>query len=317
MLALSRQAGTVRLSQVGPPQRGPEEALVRVQMAGICNTDLEIARGYMGFDGVLGHEFVGVVEDCADASWVGARVTGEINLACGHCALCQRGLPRHCSQRTVLGILGKDGAFAEYLTLPVANLHRVPEGLSNQSACFVEPLAACFEILEQVTFAPNDRVAVLGDGKLGQLAALVLTSQGHDAVLVGKHDDKLQRARQLGLRTAIARELSYKTYDVVVEATGSPTGLALAVALTRPRGTLVLKSTYHGAVSLDTAPLVIDEIHLVGSRCGPFPPAIAAIASEQLVPAALIDEVFPLRDGERAFERAAQPGVLKVLLQMA
>lgn len=298
------------------PRPGPDEALVRVKVAGICNTDLEIVRGYMSFEGVLGHEFVGVVQECSDPSWLGVRVAGEINLACQRCALCQRGLARHCPERTVLGILGKDGAFAEYVTLPIVNLHRVPEALSDRAACFVEPIAACFEILEQVRVQPEERLAVLGDGKLGILAALVLQSQGLSPVLVGKHADKLARARQLGVQTAIAADLPRKAYDVVVEATGSPSGMQLAIDLVRPRGTLVLKSTYHGPLSLNAAPLVIDEISLVGSRCGPFSPALAQLAGGKLKPEALIDEVFPLHAAEQALERAAQPGVLKVLLSM-
>ena len=298
------------------PRPTRDEALIRVTLAGVCNTDLEIARGYMGFEGVLGHEFVGIVEACSDPSWLGVRVAGEINLACQRCTLCQRGLSRHCPSRTVLGILGKDGAFAQYVTLPIVNLHRVPEALSDRAACFVEPIAACFEILEQVRIAPDDRVAVLGDGKLGLLASLVLQSQGLSPVLVGKHADKLGRAHKLGVQTAFAADLPRKAYDVVVEATGSPSGMQLAIDLVRPRGTLVLKSTYHGALTLDAAPLVIDEISLVGSRCGPFSPAIAQLAGGKLNPEPLIDAVFPLHAAAQALEHAAQPGVLKVLLSM-
>ncbi|MEY4582673.1 MAG: hypothetical protein RL701_7376 [Pseudomonadota bacterium] len=321
MLALQRQGGTVALRDLAVPRPAAAEALVRVRMAGICNTDLELARGYMSFDGVLGHEFVGVVEACRDASWLGARVAGEINLACHCCELCQRGLSRHCPQRRVLGILGKDGAFAQFLTLPIANLHRVPEGLSDRQACFVEPLAACFQILEQVPIDASDKVVVLGDGKLGLLAALTLRSHGANPLLLGKHESKLARARALGLRTTSASAsagLARKTFDVVVEATGSPSGLQLAVELTRPRGTLVLKSTHHGPVTLDAAPLVIDEIHLVGSRCGPFEPALALLTqgSAGVATDALIDDVFALRDAERALARATEPGVLKVLLEM-
>lgn len=316
MLAVTRSSNTVAVREMAAPRPGPDEALVRVSVAGICNTDLEIARGYMGFEGVLGHEFVGVVQECSDASWLGARVAGEINLACQRCELCRRGLGRHCPTRTVLGILGKDGAFASYLTLPIVNLHRIPEMLSDRAACFVEPLAACFEILEQVRVLPDDRVVVLGDGKLGVLAALVLQSQGARPVLLGKHARKLARARQLGLSTALAADLPRKAYDVVVEATGSPTGMQLAIDLVRPRGTLVLKSTYHGALTLNAAPLVIDEITLVGSRCGPFSPALAELAAGKLQPEALIDDVFPLHAAEQALQRAAEPGVLKVLLSM-
>ena len=314
MLALHRQGGTLTVRHLPVPRPAAGEALIRVHVAGVCNTDLEIARGYMGFEGVLGHEFVGTVEQCDDDAWLGARVAGEINLACGHCDTCRRGLGRHCPTRRVLGILGKDGAFAEFLTLPVTNLHRVPEGLSDSAACFVEPVAACFEILEQVAIGPQDRVAILGDGKLAQLAALVLTSQGVQALVVGKHASKLARAEALGLRVACAAELEPKSFDIVVEATGSPSGMQLAIQLTRPRGTLVLKSTYHGPLSFDAAPLVIDELKLVGSRCGPFQPAIAALGAARLRPEPLIDASFALHDAERALARAAEPGVLKVLL---
>lgn len=317
MLAFARHEDHVGLREVAVPRPEAGEALVRVRAAGICNTDLEIIRGYMSFEGTLGHELVGVVEDCADASWLGARVTAEINLACQHCEMCQRGLQRHCPTRRVLGILGKDGAFAEYVTLPIANLHRVPEGLSDRAACFIEPLAACFEILEQVAIAPCDRVAVLGDGKLGTLTAMVLSNHGTPPVLVGKHATKLARAQRMGIRATLAHELTPKSYDVVIEATGSPSGMALATNLVRPRGTIVLKSTYHGALTLQAAPWVIDELTIVGSRCGPFPPALAELTAGRLLPEELIDAVFPLHDAERAVQYAAEGGVLKVLLQMS
>lgn len=315
MLALTRHDSQLGMRQIDMPVRKPGEALVRVRMAGICNTDLEIARGYMSFEGVLGHEFIGEVVEADDAHWLGARVAGEINLACRKCETCARGLARHCPNRTVLGILGKDGAFAEYLTLPIANLHRVPDTLSDRAACFVEPIAACYEILEQVPLKGHERIAVLGDGKLGQLVAMVLHERAAAPILVGKHEPKLQRARARGLRTAYAGELAHKSFDVVVEATGSPSGMQAALQLVRPRGTLVLKSTYHGALTLDAAPLVIDEITLVGSRCGPFVPAIASLAAHKLQPDSLIDAVFPLSEAYEALQRAGEPGVLKVLLQ--
>lgn len=315
MLALTRHDAQLGLRHVDVPQRKAGEALVRTRMAGVCNTDLEIARGYMGFEGVLGHEFVGEVVECDDAHWLGARVAGEINLACAKCELCERGLGRHCPHRSVLGISGKDGAFAEYLTLPIANLHRVPDGLPDRAACFVEPIAACYEILEQVPLRCDEHIAVLGDGKLGQLIAMVLQERGLSPILLGKHEAKLQRARDRGLHTADAARLRRKSFDVVVEATGSPSGMQTALHLLRPRGTLVLKSTYHGALTFDAAPLVIDEITLVGSRCGPFVPAIASLAAHKLQPDSLIDAVYPLAEAERALQKAAEPGVLKVLLQ--
>jgi threonine dehydrogenase-like Zn-dependent dehydrogenase len=316
MLALCRTESAVTLQQVAVPERGPGEALVRVRMAGICSTDLEIARGYMGFRGVLGHEFVGEVQAADDAQLIGTRVAGEINLACGHCPICKRGLGRHCPQRTVLGILGKDGCFAEYLTLPVQNLHPVPASLSDRTACFVEPVAACYEITEQLYVAPHDRIAVLGDGKLGQLIASVLAEQGATPTLICKHARKRQLAEARGLQTATLSELEAKSFDVVVEATGSPEGMQRAIELVRPRGSIVLKSTYHGVLSFDAAPLVIDELTVIGSRCGPFAPALAGLASRSLSPDSLIDSVYPLVDAEQALQKAAEPGVLKVLLQM-
>jgi threonine dehydrogenase-like Zn-dependent dehydrogenase len=319
MQALRRTGTHVKLTEREVPVCRPGEALIRVRMAGICNTDLEIARGYMSFEGTLGHEFVGEVVDVAAEGakdWLGRRVAGEINLACHRCDLCRRNLPRHCQNRTVLGIAGKDGAFAEYLTLPLENLHQVPDALSDRAACFVEPLAACYEILEQVSIEQGTRVAVLGDGKLGQLTARVLQACGLTPVLVGKHDDKLARASQRGVQTAKATDLAANSCDLVIEATGNATGMHLALHLLRPRGTLVLKSTYHGALTLDAAPIVIDEITVIGSRCGPFPPALQALSKHSIDPESMIDAVFPLADAERALEVAARPALLKVLVQM-
>ena len=317
MKALCRTESAVKLAAVEPPAPGADEALIQIRLAGICSTDLEIARGYMAFRGVLGHEFVGVVAEACDATWRGARVVGEINLNCGSCGMCERGLGRHCPNRSVLGIAGKDGCFAEYVTLPLANLHRVPNQLSDRAACFTEPIAACFEIFEQLPIERTDRVAVLGDGKLGLLAALVLATRGIDPILAGKHERKLALAQARGLRTATPDQLDAKAFDFVIEATGSPSGMQRAVELVRPRGTVVLKSTYHGALSLDAAPIVIDEISVVGSRCGPFPPALDALAARHIDPQPLIDAEFELADAERALERAGQPGVLKVLLQVS
>lgn len=319
MQALRRTGTDLTLTEQTVPVCRRGEALIRVRMAGICNTDLEIARGYMNFEGTLGHEFVGEVVDVAadgGKDWIGARVAGEINLACHHCDLCQRNLPRHCQNRTVLGIAGKDGAFAQYLTLPLENLHRVPNTLSDKAACFIEPIAACYEILEQVTIEPGTTIAVLGDGKLGQLTAQVLHARGLTPVLVGKHEAKLARARARGVQTAKADDLAANSCDVVIEATGNATGMQLALRLLRPRGTLVMKSTYHGALTLDAAPIVIDEITLIGSRCGPFAPAVNALKTHALDPEAMIDAVFPLAEAKRAIEEAARSEVLKVLLQM-
>jgi 2-desacetyl-2-hydroxyethyl bacteriochlorophyllide A dehydrogenase len=316
MLALQRTAAGVELREVERPVRGPGEALVRVRMAGICNTDLEIARGYMDFFGTLGHEFVGEIVEAENKNWVGTRVSGEINLSCGQCKFCSRGLGRHCPTRTVLGIAGKAGCFAEYVTLPERNLHRVPERVADPLACFIEPVAACFEVVEQVRISPRDRIVVLGDGKLGQLLAMVLVDQGHAPTLAGKHPEKLERASARGIATASPDALERKSFDIVIEATGSPSGMQRAIELVRPRGTLVLKSTYHGQLSFDAAPLVIDEITLVGSRCGPFQPAIASLASGDLRAETLVDEIFSFAEAPAAFERAGCKNTLKVLLRM-
>jgi threonine dehydrogenase-like Zn-dependent dehydrogenase len=315
MLALTADP-TLALSERDVPHRKPGEALVRLRLAGICNTDLEIVRGYMGFRGVLGHEALGDVVECDDAAWIGKRVVCEINLNCGRCAFCADGLGRHCPTRTVLGILGKDGCFAEYMTAPVRNLLEVPAEIEDERAVLTEPLAAAFAILEQVDVRAGQRVAVLGDGKLGLLSALALLGASAEVHLVGKHADKMAIAAARGARTHRHDEDIAGGFDVVVEATGSPDGLARAIALTRPRGTLVLKSTFHGATPVAMAPLVIDELTLVGSRCGLFPPALAAHASKRIDVGPLISARFPLRDGLAAFEGAGRSGVLKVLLDM-
>jgi threonine dehydrogenase-like Zn-dependent dehydrogenase len=315
--ALRLENGTVALAELPRPEPLRDEALVRVSMAGICNTDLELARGYMEYAGVLGHELCGVVERCDDPSWIGKRVAAEINLPCGRCETCARGMGRHCPTRTVMGILGKQGCFAEHVTLPLANLHALPDALDDVRACFVEPTAAAFEVLEQVPIATHSRVAVLGDGKLGLLVAQVLSQHGADTLVVGRHPRKLEVARALGLSVAAsADELPGKAFDVVVEATGSPDGMKTAIALTRPRGTIVLKSTYHGELRLNAAPIVIDELTLIGSRCGPFEPAIAALASGRVRPESMVDAVLPLHEAAAALQRAALPGTLKVLVDM-
>lgn len=310
------ERGVLALCDRPQPTPNAGEALVRVAMAGICNTDLELTRGYMSFSGVLGHELYGVVESAPDARLVGRRVAGEINLACGACALCAQGLGRHCPKRSVLGILGKDGCFAEYVTLPVANLQLVPDRIPDELACFIEPTAAACEILEQVQVRARDRVAVLGDGKLGLLCAQLLLTTSCKLTLIGKHDKKLALARARGIETRAADGVEPRSFDIVIEATGSPEGMALATSLVRPRGTIVLKSTYHGTLSIDLAPFVIDELTIVGSRCGPFAPAIAALASGEIDPRPMIDAVVPLSNAAEAIETAAKPGVLKVLLDM-
>jgi threonine dehydrogenase-like Zn-dependent dehydrogenase len=296
------------------PEAAAGMALVRVAIAGICNTDLEIARGYMSFRGVLGHEFAGVVEEGPE-TWRGQRVVGEINFACGRCPTCQRGLRRHCPARSVMGILDADGAFAEYAAVPVANLHRIPDSLADQAAVFTEPLAAAFEILEQIELGDAQRALVLGDGKLGLLVAQVLERAGLRVLAVGKHRDKLEILESRGIETRLLRDWQPDaSADLTVEATGSAAGFEQAVRATRPRGTLVLKSTVAKWPQVDLAPLVIHEIQLIGSRCGPFEPALAALAAGDIEVEQLIGERWPLSRADEALRRAAAPGLLKVLL---
>lgn len=305
----------LQLRDVPEPEPGPGEARIRVLLAGICRTDVELVQGYMGFRGTLGHEFVGVVEACDETGWVGSRVCGEINLGCGACGRCRSGLARHCAARRVLGILDKDGCFAEYVTLPIRNLVRLPAAVDDETAVFVEPLAAAFEILEQIDIEARDRVLVLGDGKLGLLICMALAPTGCDLHALGRHPEKLAIAERAGAHTWTPAQPPDDEFDVVVEATGGPDGFERAVALTRPRGTLVLKSTLHEATPFRMAPVVIDELTIVGSRCGPFGPAVTALASGAVNPAPLISATFGLEYGLRALEHAREPGVLKVLLR--
>ena len=314
MQALTWDGARAAVGERPEPRGDAERVVVRVTLAGVCNTDLEITRGYMSFRGVLGHELVGVVAD-GPPEWRGRRVVGEINFACGRCPTCAAGLGRHCPTRTVMGILGADGAFAEYVAVPVANLHAVPDGVADEAAVFCEPLAAAFEILEQVPAAAQARCVVLGDGKLGLLAAQVLAAAGARVLAVGRHRDKLALLARRGIETVTADAWDRARADVVVEATGSAEGFAQAVAATRPRGTVVLKSTVAHGAPLNLAPVVIDEITIVGSRCGPFAPALAALASDSVDVRSMISGRRPLRDGAEALRLAAQPGVIKVLLE--
>ncbi len=289
------------------------ESLVRVSRAGICNTDLEIVKGYMGFHGVLGHEFVGVVQDGA---LKGERVVGEINAYCGDCPTCRRGDPTHCPNRTTLGIMDRDGAFAEYLTLPTRNLHRVPNNVSDCQAVFAEPLAAACEITDRLHIRPTDLVCVLGDGKLGLLVAQVLTLTGCRLIVVGHNADKLAILRRRNIDTRLELELDAGGFDYVIDCTGQASGFDLARRLVRPRGTLVLKSTFHGGQETAFAPLVVDEISIVGSRCGPFAPALRLLEQKLVDVESMISAEFPIAQGVAAFDQAAAQGVLKVLLRM-
>ena len=297
------------------PQADDATALVRVHLAGICATDLQIFRGYMGFQGVPGHEFVGEV--CAGpATLLGQRVVGEINFACGRCPVCAQGLGRHCPTRRVMEILHADGSFAEYVSVPVSNLHPVPASVADEAAVFTEPLAAAFEILEQVHVQSSTDVVVLGDGKLGLLCAQVLHSTGARVCVVGKHPHKLSLLHQCGIPTAVLTDWQPRPADVVVEATGSTTGLQLAMTILRPRGTLVLKSTVATAHALSLAPLVINEITVIGSRCGRFPPALQALVHHRVAVTPLIDTIYPLAEGLAAVAHASRPGTLKILLRV-
>jgi alcohol dehydrogenase len=314
MLAVHLENRRVMLRQARRPRGRPGFALVRVRYAGICNTDIELLRGYYGFRGRPGHEFVGEVVE-GSPELVGKKVVGEINLNCGECAWCRRGLGRHCPRRTVLGIVGHPGAMAEYLTLPERNLHVVPDGLPLEHAVFVEPLAAACEVLEQVAIPPGAEAGVLGDGKLGLLVAQTLAARGARVHLFGRHRHKLGIAEQAGVTGELrGSRLPLAAYDYVVDATGSREGLAQAVAMCRPRGTVILKSTIHGVTRLEAAPVIVNEVTLVGSRCGPFEPAIELLASGRVRVADMVSERFPLEQAPAAFRRAQQKGVLKVLL---
>jgi threonine dehydrogenase-like Zn-dependent dehydrogenase len=320
MKALRFEHQQLHVADVPMPAAGGE-ALVRVTLSGICNTDLEIARGYAGFEGTLGHEFVGVIERVADTAAVlpapGTRVVGEINAGCGRCNLCRGGDSRHCANRTVLGISGRDGAHAEFLKLPAANLLAVPAEISDEQAVFTEPLAAACGILERTSITPHSRIAVIGDGKLGLLCAQVIATIAANVTLIGKHQSKLQIAARRGITTCFWEEKKNRAreFDLVVEASGSPSGFELALDLLRPRGVLVLKSTFHGVTEINAARIVVDEISVVGSRCSRFAPALELLKSGRIEVQNLISEEFALSQGVRAMARAADLGVMKVLLR--
>jgi len=333
MLAFRVHKGTLKQITRPLPKLRPGWALVRIRLAGICNTDVEILRGYHAFRGIPGHEFVGEVVDVAGVSaaakrvWIGKRVVGEINISCAShgfrpiCDFCKRGLTTHCARRTVLGIFGHDGAFAEYLSLPIANLHRLPGKITDEQAVFAEPLAAAYEILRQVNVRSFRSTAVLGDGKLAQLIARVLRTKLARLVMYGKHARKLQLARRAGIETQIVHgdERDHTklrdSFALVIEATGSPTGWRLAQEMTEPRGTLVLKSTFHGAAPVETWPIVVKELSIIGSRCGPFSNAISSLRSGKVDPRPLIMKTFSLTDAPEAIQFAQKTGAMKVLLK--
>ena len=320
MKAVWLENNKIELREIPHPQK-PNEALVKIRKAGICSTDLELVKGYYPYTGVLGHEFVGeVVASPLPVGEglgvrVGDRVVGEINAVCGECEQCLNGRPTHCENRTVLGIVNRDGTFAEFTRLPIANLHKVPASVSDEMAVFAEPLAAALEIQEQIKINPTDRVLLVGAGRLGQLIAQTLALTGCDLRVVARHARQQELLQARGIRIIAEEDVQRWRWDVVVEATGSPSGFTLARQAIRPRGTLVLKSTYKGEMNVNFSSIVVDEVNIIGSRCGPFEPALRLLESKQVDPTVLIDDEFSLNDALKAFERAAQAGTLKVLVQ--
>lgn len=323
MRALWLEKNKIELREIPQPQK-PNEALIKIRRAGICSTDLELVKGYYPYTGVLGHEFVGEVvaltpnpssEGRGESVKVGDRVVGEINAVCSQCEQCLNGRPTHCENRTVLGIVNRNGTFAEFTQLPITNLHKVPASVPDETAVFTEPLAAALEIQEQIKIKPNDRVLLIGAGRLGQLIAQTLALTGCDLRVVARHKRQQELLNARAIRIIAEEEIQRWRWDVVVEATGSPSGFTLARQAVRPRGTLVLKSTYKGEMNVNFSSIVVDEINIIGSRCGPFEPALRLMESKQVDPAVLIDEEFSLNEALKAFERAAQAGALKVLIQ--
>ncbi len=292
------------LIKEGPQPVKPGEALIKIRKAGICGTDLELVKGYYPYTGILGHEFVGEVVESQDPSWVGRRVVGEINVVCGACEQCQNERKSHCENRSVLGIINRDGVFAEYTTLPLLNLHVVPDEVSDEAAVFTEPLAAALEIQQQVQIHPTDRVLLIGAGRLGQLIAQTLALTGCDLRVVARHTHQKSLLTGRGIRLIDEADVQRWRYDLVVEATGSPSGFELARRALRPRGVLVLKSTYKGDMTANFSSIVVDEIQIVGSRCGPFEPALRLLAQKQVDPTGLIAADFRLGDGLNAFREA-------------
>ena len=302
------------LTDYPKPKSG--ESLVKVKLAGICGTDLEILHGYMSYKGIPGHEFVGVVEDSENKDLIGKRVVGEINAGCKTCTSCINGLERHCPNRTVLGILNRDGAFAQYLSLPEKNLHVVPDSIKDEQAVFVEPLAAAFEIIEQIHIEPNWEIAIVGDGRLAQLVVRVLKISCPNITCFGRHEKKLELLKKLGIKTKIGIDSNdEKKYDLVIEATGNDSGFSDTMKLIRPRGTVILKSTIASQNKLDLTPAVVNEVTVIGSRCGIFRPAINALESGSVSVEELVDSIYPLEKFQQAFEHAKKPGAMKILLK--
>ena len=316
MKALILKNKKISLEEVEKPQRQKNESLIRVELAGICNTDIELQKGYMDFEGVLGHEFVGTVVDSEKNEFINRRVVGEINLGCGECAWCLSGVSRHCPNRTVLGIDKKNGVMAEFATLPNENLHIVPDTVSNEQAVFAEPIAAAFEILEQVHFPPGVKVLLFGDGKLGQLIARVLHNVGIEIHVVGKNQSKLKLLENFGISTIHMENIRSKEYPIVIEASGSKDGFLKAVDCTQSRGTLVLKSTIAAETGMNLAMVVVKEINIIGSRCGPFKPALKVLELNKIKTDDLVTDIFPLIEAENAFIKAIEPESLKVLLKV-
>jgi threonine dehydrogenase-like Zn-dependent dehydrogenase len=315
MHALYLDDGSITyLSDYPIPSPTSDQALIRITCAGICSTDLELVRGYGGFKGVPGHEFVGMVQESSDKKWISRRVVGSINLGCGYCPQCQSEGPEHCSNRTVLGIIDHDGAFADFIVLPVENLYAVPDTLSDREAVFTEPIAAALRIREQIILPPSEKAAVVGPGKLGMLIGQVLSLDGNEVIMLGRNTKSLNLADSLGLKTDLVSAVDSDHFDIVVEATGNEMGLQQALRIVRPRGTLVLKSTFSGKTTVDLTKVVVGEINIVGSRCGPFEPALRLLANKTIEVKSLIDGEYSLRDGLSAFEYARSPGIRKVLL---
>ena len=314
MQALWLEENQISLRNVPQPNK-PNEALIKIRRMGICSTDLELVKGYYPYTGILGHEFVGEVVDASESGWVGQRVVGEINAVCGACEACLHGRPTHCENRTVLGIVNRDGIFAEYATLPLENLHRVPDSVSDEAAVFTEPLAAALEIQQQIQIKPTDRVLLVGAGRLGQLIAQTLALTGCNLHVVARHPQQQALLSARGIRLITEAEIQPRRWDIVVEATGSPDGFNLARRAVRPRGTMVLKSTYKGEMNVNFSSIVVDEITLLGSRCGPFDAALRLLENRAVDPTVLITEQYKLNEILKAFDHAAQAGVLKVLIE--